>query len=508
MHKCPDAREMQLYVKADKTRLYFYGCLSLAVLTVGMFLFIRGNPDIGIIFAPFAIMTVSYLLVSYFIGIFGKEFDYKKHLKTVGILNPESFTEAERPTIDIFYAVCGEPLDIQENSLHYIVDLQKRWGINCNIYVLDDSKDGSSLAAFKRMRLRTLNIHYLRRDDIGVLKKAGNLRHAFAKTNGEFIAVFDADFCPAPNFFEQTVPYMIKDEKIGIVQTPQYFNLEDCKNWVDKGAAYVQELFYRLIQVNRDYYDGSICVGTNALYRRTALVPFGGSADIPYSEDVRTGLRITSIGYKVRYLPLILAKGLCPDNLPGFILQQHRWALGSISLAFGKEFWVTKLTFMQRLCYMSGQFYYITTGLGLLFVNIPSIYLLTFHPSKILIFNAMFSVPSFLFGTIYQAKWSKAQWGLYAMKIRTAAYHSHLFALLEFITGNLTPWQATGVATKTKLYERFQNFIFYTTSVFYIITLICVAKNYEVYGIINFIPTLFFATLNYYIGITILKDQI
>lgn len=459
------------------------------------------------LYFPFVFITVVYLIFSYIVGIFSKEFNYKAHRDLVRDYQVENLLEEDRPTVDIFYPTCGEPLDIQVNSLHSIIDLQKRYGNNCNIYCLDDSKNSMGLLAFDKVKHRTKNISYLSRPDKGVLKKAGNLRYAFTRTSGEYIVIFDADFVPSQNFLENTLPYFLYDKTIGIVQTPQFFDPEEQNTWVSKGTAYVQELFYRLIQVSRDHFSGAICVGTNGVYSRKCLEPFGGTADIPYSEDVRTGFRITTIGYRVKYIPIVLAKGLCPDELTAFFLQQHRWALGSIDLFLSKEFWANKISKMQRICYLSGMFYYISTGIGILFINIPSIYLLIFKPDLILWFNAVFSVPSFLFGTVYNANWSKFKWGIHAMMSRQVSYYANLFALVESLTGNITPWQATGVATKTKLYSKFQKLLFWNSILTFSTAIFCIGMNID-HGISNFIPTLFFQSLNFYISIRILRDQI
>lgn len=96
----------------------------------------------------------------------------------------------------------------------------------------------------------------IRRDDRPLLKKAGNLRYAFARTSGELIVVFDADFCPRPDFFHESLPYFA-DPSIGLVQTPQFFRRSDEQTWVEQGAGVVQELFYRLIQVGCCEGEGS-----------------------------------------------------------------------------------------------------------------------------------------------------------------------------------------------------------------------------------------------------------
>ena len=506
MVTCPTSKEKHLYSDSKVAGIAFLGTLSAIFLLSGMFFFLTSDTKTFLIYFLFVLVNLFYFSISYFIVIFGSRFSLKEHLVTVYSCFP-SGDEIYRPSVDIYYPTCGEPLELQVNALNHIIDLQKHYGINCNIYCLDDSKTLVGFYAFEKVKHRTANIHYLRREDVGYLKKAGNLANAFHQTTGSFIAIFDADFCPRPEFLDETIPYMLKEPSIGIVQTPQYFSLKDCNNWIDKGAAWVQEIFYRLIQVARNKFT-PICVGTNALYRRSALDTIAGFAQVGHSEDVRTGFRLLIKGFKTYYIPVILAKGLCPDTLPSFFLQQHRWAMGSMDLLFSKEFWKAKITKMQRLSFLSGMFYYVSTGLGSIFIYIPNLYLLVFSPDKVLAFNYLFIIPSFLFGTIYLAYWTKAPWGLYSLKIRIVQNHAHLFAFYERLTNNITPWQASGIATKTKLYSRFQTFIFWKISIITFTTLICVFGHYEQYGVVNFIPTLFFCLLNYYLYVSILRDQI
>lgn len=509
MVNLPTIKESHDYIKAGKNQLYFFGLVSFLLLLTGMILFMIAHP-IAIFYVVFFLLTSFYLTVSYIVGIFGKEFSLHRHNEIIAPHDLFFMYDKDKPTIDIYYPTCGEPVEIQRNSLNHIIDLAREYGPKCKVYVLDDSKNYQGYEAYNSVkhRLGKNNIFCIMREDRGYLKKAGNLRNAFKQTSGEFIAIFDADFCPTPNFFQNTLPYMFNDPKIAIVQTPQYFDVANSKNWVENGAAYVQELFYRLIQVNRNHFGGSICVGTNALYRRKALEPFGGTAEIAYSEDVRTGFQCLALGYKIKYIPIILAKGLCPNELPQFFLQQYRWAMGSISLFFSKQFWQTKITKMQRLCYLGGMFYYITTGISLLFMNVPSIVMLTMFPDKILWFNFLFSFPSFLFGTIYQAYWSKHTWGLYAIKSRVVSYHSHLFALIEYLTDNLTPWEPTGVTKKTKVYVKFQKFLFWNTIVFSGLTLVLTGYNMAIHNLFNFLPTLALCLFNTYISLSILRDQL
>jgi len=123
------------------------------------------------------------------------------------------------------------------------------------------------------------------------------------------------------------MPLHLHYKDTAIVQTPQFFRVTENQTWVEQGAGAVQELFYRVVQINRNRWGASICVGSNAVYRREALAEVGGTAEIGFSEDVHTGFYAVTRGWKVRYLPLCLACGVCPDTPRAFFSQQMRWCM-------------------------------------------------------------------------------------------------------------------------------------------------------------------------------------
>jgi cellulose synthase/poly-beta-1,6-N-acetylglucosamine synthase-like glycosyltransferase len=426
------------------------------------------------------------------IGVFGKGFDYKKHKEVTRDPSPMV------ASVDIYLPSAGEPLEILENTYQHVVKMTG----NYIGHVLDDSgREQVKILAEK------YGFNYICRPNRGELKKAGNMRYAFPLTNGEFIAIFDADFCPSPNFLRETLPYFFHDSKIAIVQTPQYFEITPEQTWVEKGASYVQELFYRLIQVNRDSYGGSICVGSNAVYRRSSLEPFGGTAAIGYSEDVHTGFNVLSLGWKIRYIPICLAKGVCPDRVASYFIQQYRWAMGSISLFLNPFFWKTKLTVMQRVCYLSGMFYYITTGVGIFVSVLPSLILIIFVPEKLLWYNAFFSIPSFIFGTCLMAYWTKAPFGWYAIQCRQISYYAHLFALVDKLRGNLVSWVPSGVTTNVGRFNTFKEILFWWNLVVLFLVAFFIGWRADDYAWYNFLALGFFTIYNFIVNYSILKDQ-
>jgi cellulose synthase/poly-beta-1,6-N-acetylglucosamine synthase-like glycosyltransferase len=458
-----------------------------------MWLFVSAHPSFWW-FGFFALLMTVYLGISYFIGFLGRDLDFDKHQKLIKDFDRSC-------SIDVFLPCAGEPIELLRNTYKFVSKL--KWYGKVSIYVLDDAGRAEVKTA-----ARDAGFQYISRPDKGVLKKAGNLRHAFRLTQGEFILILDADFCPRSDFLQETVPYFYQDKSIAIVQTPQYFTLSNNQTWVEKGAAYIQELFYRLIQVNRDRFDGAICVGTCAVYRREALAPFGGTAAIGYSEDVHTGFNVMLNNWKVRYLPINLAKGICPDAMPQFFTQQYRWAMGSITLFLNKEFWLSPLTRMQKICFLSGMLYYIATALGLFLTIVPSLVLVLFAPEYVLWYNAFFSIPSFIFGLIFMAVWTTAPFGWYAPRARMITYYAHLFALVDKLRGDLMPWTPTGEKSQpVGRFYAFRSLMFYWVSLSTILVVGASIYHSSHYPWYNFIPAVFFAAYNYWISFTVLRDQ-
>jgi cellulose synthase/poly-beta-1,6-N-acetylglucosamine synthase-like glycosyltransferase len=342
------------------------------------------------------------------------------------------------PSVDVFLPSAGEDLAVLANTFHHVGQL--KWAGPITVYVLDDSA---------RESVRELawehGFFYLTRPNRGYLKKAGNLRFGYEHSTGDFIAIFDADFVPRPDYLLQLMPYTT-EEDVAIVQSPQYFDTHTRMNWVQFAAGATQILFYRWIQPARDRSDAAICVGTCAIYRRKALELSGGFAQIGHSEDVHTGVNLMRVGFRVRYVPIVVSKGLCPDTLDQFANQQYRWCTGSMSLLFSRTFHRSALRPMQRLCFWSGFLYYIDTAINVFIVSIPPILMAVFAPEAVSVNNYLFV---FLALIVRMSVVPVITMGCESMtgltRIQSTYSFAHALALLDVIRGRTDAWQATGV---------------------------------------------------------------
>ncbi|KXH25853.1 glycosyltransferase family 2 [Colletotrichum simmondsii] len=431
---CPNDTEKLSYVHTNRLLLYIFGVFSFLSLGAGMWLFALSAPAFYW-YGVFAGAMCIYLLISYAVGIIGRDWDYKAHLDLV-----ERFpiTEENAPTVDIYLPCCSEPIEILENTYKHIVNID--WPASkLQVHVMDD---GNSEPV--RLLAEKYGFNYSVRDDRPRLRKAGNLRWTFAQTSGDFFAIFDADFCPRPDFVKELMVEHLGDDKTALVQSPQYFRVTDDQTWVEQGAGATQELFYRVVQVNRNRWGASICVGSNALYRRESLVEVGGTAEIGFSEDVHTGFGAVDRGWKVKYIPLCLATGVCPNSPRAFFSQQMRWARGSTTLLTNGHFWVSNLTLMQKICYLSGFLYYAAVSLNIFLAPIAGTLLLAIRPEWFKFWNLAFAIPSILYGVILMRCWAKAKYGFNVQHAMTVQSYAYLTAIKDRLFNIELLWAASG----------------------------------------------------------------
>jgi cellulose synthase (UDP-forming) len=429
----PTDEEKYSYIERKHYFLMAFSVISFSGITVSMMRLLLANPLLWMLFG-YVFLTIIYFIISFIVNASTKSFNLETHMEIVKNWRPKKY-----PAVDVFLPVAGESLDVLENTWQGVRKMAAHYPGTVKAYCLDDS--GKSEV---KQLAKQFGFIYKVRPNRGEFKKAGNLRYGFKHSRGQFIAIFDADFRPRHDFLDELVPYMQHNKKIGIVQSPQYFDVNTRQNWIERGAGAVQELFYRFSQVSRQSNDASICVGSNALYRRKALNDTGGTALIEHSEDVHTGFNLRMHGWTIQYLPIVLAKGLCPASMPAFFKQQYRWCMGSMSLLSSEKFWDTDLPFRTRLSYTSGFMYYIHTALSSFYAPIVPILLLVLMPQSIHLSATLLIVPAFIFAQFIYPIWHNSIYGVEAWAIRSIYGWAHLFAIIDAISRRSMSWQPTG----------------------------------------------------------------
>ena len=348
------------------------------------------------------------------------------------------------PSVDIFLPVCGEPLEVLHNTWVHVNRLADSYQGVVKTYVLDDAAEEEVGAM-----ARDFGFHYVVRPNRGWFKKAGNLNHAFEKTDGDHILILDADFAPRADLLDELLPHMDDDEKFAIVQSPQFFRIVDGQNWIERGAGAVQEQFYRSVQTSREDLDGSICVGSCAVYRRAALEQTNGITLIEHSEDMYTGFDLRALGWKLRYVPVALSAGVCPDTAGAFHNQQYRWCMGSLELLTSRRFW--RWTSSSRPGSAMCRFlYYLQTALATFIAPVIPLALMILRPDLLRAEAALWVLPSVAYVTLVLPLWHRAPYRLEAWAVRIMYGWSHVFAVWDVLRGRPMGWKPTGSAGAKK----------------------------------------------------------
>lgn len=199
------------------------------------------------------------------------------------------------------------------------------------IQVLDDSTDETCAVAERAVRRhaeRGVNISYFHRDDRTGFK-AGALEAGMKVATGEYIAIFDADFIPPPDFLRRTIPFF-GDPKVAMVQA----------RW-----GHINQDYSLLTRVQSILLDGHFVLehggrnraglffnfnGTAGIWRREAIIDAGGWQHDTLTEDLDLSYRAQLRGWKFVFLPDLVSPAEVPVEMNAFKSQQHRWAKGSI----------------------------------------------------------------------------------------------------------------------------------------------------------------------------------
>ena len=149
-----------------------------------------------------------------------------------------------------------------------------------------------------------------------------------------YIAIFDADQNPFPNFLNDLVSIMERNPRMAFVQTPQVYT-NTRHNRVSQAAALQQSVFYEYICEGKGLENAMFCCGTNVLFRIEALQAVGGFDESSVTEDFATSWKFHAAGWESLYYPRACAFGMGPEDLGSYFKQQFRWALGTVG-QFGR----------------------------------------------------------------------------------------------------------------------------------------------------------------------------
>lgn len=421
--------ERTSFLKTDvpKALLVLNVVLAIAYFVTITFLFPAGNPILfalliaGEVFHVFQVLTFIYT-------IWETEYAAPKNA-------------AYTPPVDVFITVAGEPEEIVEETV--LAAKAMRYP-NHQVYILNDGyvakKD--NWQSIEELADR-LGVNYITRTVPGGAK-AGNINHGLSKTQGELVAIFDADHVPHEDFLEKTIPYMFNAE-VGFVQTPQFYK-NYAKNYVTRGSWDQQQLFFGPICKGKNRLNAATMCGTNMVIRRSALLEVGGMCTESIAEDFVTGLFMHAKGYRSIYIPEVLAEGLATEDLLTYSKQQFRWARGALDVIFRyNPFGMKGLTMAQRIQYVASASFYISGLVVVIDALLPIAFFFTglFPISVSGMFLAAVFLP-YIFVTLYTIqRSSNFTFTVPSLAFSMSAFTIHISAFISAMTRKVVAFSIT-----------------------------------------------------------------
>ncbi|CAJ1976660.1 unnamed protein product [Sphenostylis stenocarpa] len=235
------------------------------------------------------------------------------------------------------------------------------------IQVLDDSTDPIIKKMVEvecqRWASKGVNIKYEIRQNrngykAGALKEG--MKHSYVNLC-DYVAIFDADFQPEPNFLWRTIPFLAHNPEVALVQARwKFVNADEC-------------LMTRMQEMSLDYHFlveqevGSSTYaffgfnGTAGVWRISALNEAGGWKDRTTVEDMDLAVRAGLKGGKFVYLSDLKVKSELPSTFKAFRYQQHRWSCGPANLfkKMATEIMRNKKVSMWKKFYVIYSFFFV-----------------------------------------------------------------------------------------------------------------------------------------------------
>jgi cellulose synthase/poly-beta-1,6-N-acetylglucosamine synthase-like glycosyltransferase len=323
--------------------------------------------DLAIMLPYFFVMII---LAAYGIHRYALVYNYYKNRKNIPGPPPEIPTW---PKVTVQLPIYNERYVI-DRLVEAVSQFDYPRGL-LEIQVLDDSTDQTQQIArdcVDRYRALGLPISYIHRDNREGYK-AGALQEGLNSANGEFIAIFDADFIPPADFLRRTVPYFT-DQKLAMVQT----------RW-----SYINRNYSALTEVAAILLDGHFVIehsararsglffnfnGTAGIWRRTSIDDAGGWQHDTLTEDTDLSYRAQLRGWRFLYLPNIECPSELPVEMNAFKSQQARWAKGLMQTA--KKILPRVLRSKESAAVKAEAFFHLTANISYPLMVLMSIILL------------------------------------------------------------------------------------------------------------------------------------
>jgi len=225
------------------------------------------------------------------------------------------------------------------------------------VQVLDDSEDDTALLVDRRCAFwqgEGRQVEAVRRSSRGGFK-AGALAHALPRATGEYIAIFDADFQPPPDFLRRAIPHFFTPAgaRVGFVQG-RWGHLNRDYSAVTRSQALALDGHFAIEQDSR--FAAGYMLGFNGsagVWRRACIedTDVGGWQQDTLCEDLDLSYRAQLAGWLPVYLNDLVAPAEIPPQVTAYKRQQFRWAKGSVQTLrkLHRPVWESRRPLIQRV---------------------------------------------------------------------------------------------------------------------------------------------------------------
>jgi cellulose synthase/poly-beta-1,6-N-acetylglucosamine synthase-like glycosyltransferase len=199
------------------------------------------------------------------------------------------------------------------------------------VQILDDSTDETADICRERSEFwqsKGIDCRLIQRENREGYK-AGALAVGLEQVKTHCVAIFDADFVPAPDFLRRVMPHFNSAPQVGLVQT-RWAHLNMDYNWLTRAQAINIDGHFAVEQVarSRGYLPMSMN-GTGGIWRVAAIQDAGGWSAATLTEDLDLSYRALVRGWRFLYLVDVPVPGELPPQVAAWKVQQARWATGS-----------------------------------------------------------------------------------------------------------------------------------------------------------------------------------
>lgn len=336
------------------------------------------------------VIVIGYLVALLIISIFSLEQLYLA-LVYRKARRKKSFTPIlqEFPGVTIQLPIYNEKYVVERLihsvcALHYPSD-------KLEIQVLDDSTDETTnilSQLVNEWQSKGINIQLIRRSDRRGFK-AGALQYGLQMAQGEFIAIFDADFLPEPDFLLKTIPHFTS--AIGMVQT-RWGHINEDYSLLTKMQAFGLNAHFSVEQLGRNASGRFMNFnGTAGVWRKSCIEEAGGWQADTLTEDLDLSYRAQLKGWEFKYLEEVTSPAELPVLVPAIKSQQYRWNKGAAETArknLGKVLLskVSLLTKWHATLHLLNSSVFVFLIIGAL-LSIPMLYIKKSNAEFNLLFN-------------------------------------------------------------------------------------------------------------------------